>query len=96
MTFTEWTEFARKYVTTDKSDWIVRCIAYEEFQSRLEVYDNNGYAEEWNGGRELADISADQLEAILDDFVERFGNEVAWAMDGAMNNAILDVTGLYC
>ena len=79
-------------------DMFVRCLAFEEFESRLEVFEANDYANNHmnNEGRELRDIPFEQVEEILDDFVERFGAEISWQMDESMNNAILDVTGIYC
>lgn len=90
-------ELSAKYaMCQDAWKLFVRRLAYSEFESRLEVFDTNDYAERWNDGKQLGEISVEQVEEILDDFVERFSNEITWAMDDAMNDAILDVTGIYC
>ena len=92
-------ELSAKYaLCPDAWKLFVRCLAYSEFDSRLEVYEANDYANNHMGneGRELRDIPVEQVEEILDDFVERFSEEIMWQMDESMNNSILSVTGIYC
>ena len=94
----EWAKMDAKYAIGEEL-WKVleRANAYSEFQSRLEVFSINDYATcEWmgNDGRDLYDITEEQLEQILDDYIDC--DELTWCADDVMNNSILSVTGIYC
>ena len=93
----EYRALADEYVTVDE-ETVRRCLlqfAFLEFDSRVEVYCENGY-EEWNDGRSILDISVDDVHEIILDFIKRDGEEGNWCRDDMMNNAIMDVTGLRC
>lgn len=74
---------------------LLRFWAFQEFDAALEEFCENRKAE-WNEGRELDDIGVDEVEAILDRYLERDEEEGTWRRTEMMRNAIQDVTGLIC
>ena len=83
----------------DGADWdgIWRKLAFLEFDAALEEFIENG-KESWesNGGESLMDITENDVECIIDDYISRTEELFCRIGTEEMRNAIQDVTGLIC
>jgi len=69
--------------------------AFQEFDSQVEVFCENGYEQD-NDGRSILDIPAEDVHLVIRSYIERMNDELPALCDEVMRNAILEVTGLYC
>ena len=93
----QYIETTRKYRVFNDSAYMLfmKQHTFEEFDAQVECFCANHY-EEKNAGRHILDVTPEQVEEILDDYIRRFNDEGQWIRDYMMRNAIQDVTGLIC
>ena len=96
MNMQEYTALKQRYAINEQS-WgeLARKLAFYEFDCALEEYVENE-KEEWNGGKSLMDVSAADVERIIEEYLWRESERVAPVQTEAMRDAIQAVTGLVC
>ena len=71
----------------------LRQHAFEEFDAYVEAFCENG-CEQGNGGDSILDVSREDVECILDNYIDTFDERGSGARDEWMRNAVQSVTGL--
>lgn len=96
MNCTEYVELKNGYAINEES-WAVlwRKLAFIEFDAELEEFVEN-WKEKDNNGDSLMDVSIEDVECIIDEYLDRWEVHVLPVVVDEMRNAIQAVTGLVC